>query len=119
MAPVFARADDPQVTHLQFSQLFAKGMATPVPDLAPDVLNATVSRLRATIPPWEVTVSELVPQQIPTLVLTGNFEPMYEEVAQALASLGAEHIRVPGAGHRPQDHPDGAEAMHQFWRRHG
>jgi pimeloyl-ACP methyl ester carboxylesterase len=116
MAPVFARADDPRVTHLQLSQLFAKAMGTPVPDLPPDVLNATVSRLRETIPPWEVTVSELLPQQIPTLVLTGNSEPMYLEVAQALASLGAEHIPVPGAGHRPQDHPGGIEAMQQFWR---
>ena len=88
----------------------------PVPDLPPDALSATVSRLRATIPPWAVAVSELVPQQIPTLVLTGNSEAMYEEVAQALASLGAEHIRLAGAGHRPQDHPDGVQAMQEFWR---
>jgi hypothetical protein len=47
------------------SRLFAEAMGTPAPDLAPDVLETTVWRLRSTVPPWEVTVSHLVPSGCP------------------------------------------------------
>lgn len=43
---------------------------------------------------------------MPTLVVTAAWNELYEEVAFALADLGAQHVVLEGHGHRPQDHPD-------------
>ncbi|WP_426996112.1 alpha/beta fold hydrolase [Pseudarthrobacter sp. N5] len=64
--------------------------------------------------PWEAPLS-IVPG-VPTLVLTGGWEPMYEEVAHYLAATGAIHRTAPGA-HRPQDSAEGAALVKQFLRR--
>ncbi|MHA7271641.1 alpha/beta fold hydrolase [Arthrobacter sp. HLT1-20] len=44
---------------------------------------------------------------VPTTVITGGWEPLYEEVAEYLNATGAQHI-VHRSGHRPQDSSDGA-----------
>lgn len=72
------------------------------------------ARQRMQTPPWEAPL-EIVPG-VPTLVLTGEWEPLYEEVAGFLASTGAEH-RVVGGNHRPQDTDPGQEAITGFLRR--
>ena len=41
---------------------------------------------------------------VPTLVLTGGWEPLYEEIAGYLRETGALH-RIAAGGHRPQDSP--------------
>jgi pimeloyl-ACP methyl ester carboxylesterase len=115
LGPVFALADDHSVSAAEFSRRFAAGMGTQPPDLPPDVLEVTVARLRSIVPPWEVIVDELVPSRVPTLVLTGGSEPMYDEVAMSLVLLGARHVSLDGAGHRPQDRADGVAAMTEFW----
>ena len=117
LGPVFALAADPSVSAAEFSRLFAEAMGTPAPDLAPDVLETTVWRLRSTVPPWEVTVRHLVPSRVPTLVLTGGSDRMYDEVASTLAMLGAEHDVVANAGQRPQDRAEGVEIINRFWQR--
>lgn len=67
------------------------------------------ARLRLQVPPWEAPL-HVVPG-VKTLVLTGGWEPMYEEVAQFFAETGAEHRVVEGAGHRPQDTDEGARLL--------
>lgn len=53
---------------------------------------------------------------VPTLVLTGGWEPLYEEVAGFLVSTGAEHRQV-GGNHRPQDTDAGRQAIREFLAR--
>lgn len=55
----------------------------------------------------------LIVPGVPTLVLTGGWEPLYEEVADYLESTGAKHV-VLRSGHRPQDTTDGAAQIEQF-----
>lgn len=114
LAPVFEHAADPAVSNAEFSRLFAEGMGTPVPDLPPDRLDATVRRLRATTPPWAIQVDPAVPRRVPVLILTGGSDAMFDEIADALAASGAEHRAVPGGGHRPQDRPAGDDAIRRF-----
>lgn len=119
LAPVFATAGDPAVSAVEFSRRFAEGLGTSPADLPPDDLEETVARLRATTPPWEVQVSTLVPGLVPTLVLTGGWSPLFEEVAAALVAAGAQHRVLAGYNHRPQDHPDAVEALADFWADNG
>lgn len=50
---------------------------------------------------------------VPTSVLTGGWEPLYEEAAQYLASTGANHV-LHRSGHRPQDSASGAALIERF-----
>lgn len=50
---------------------------------------------------------------VPTTVLTGGWEPVYEEVAQALATTGARHV-VHRSSHRPHDTAAGAALIAGF-----
>lgn len=68
-------------------------------------------RLRLQVPSWEAPL-HIVPG-VPTLVLTGGWEPLYEEIAGYLRETGALH-RVAAGGHRPHDSPDGDRAIRQF-----
>jgi pimeloyl-ACP methyl ester carboxylesterase len=68
-------------------------------------------RLRLQAPSWEAPL-HIVPG-VPTLVLTGGWEPLYEEIAGYLRETGALH-RVAAGGHRPHDSPDGDRAIRQF-----
>jgi pimeloyl-ACP methyl ester carboxylesterase len=81
-----------------------------------DGAGRNAARLRLQSPPWEAPLS-IVPG-VPTLVLTGGWEPLYEEVAQYLAGTGAIHRVVPG-GHRPHDTPEGAALIRAFLRSAG
>ncbi|MCC3275084.1 MULTISPECIES: alpha/beta fold hydrolase [unclassified Arthrobacter] len=65
-------------------------------------------------PEWDAPL-DIVPG-VPTLVLTGGWEPLYEEVAEFLVSTGAEHLQV-GGNHRPQDTDAGARAIRAFLAR--
>jgi pimeloyl-ACP methyl ester carboxylesterase len=76
----------------------------------PDARRDT-ARLRLQSPPWEAPLS-IVPG-VPTLVLTGGWEPLYEEVAEYLAATGAVHRISPG-GHRPHDTAEGAALIRAF-----
>lgn len=68
-------------------------------------------RLRLQAPSWEAPL-HIVPG-VPTLVLTGGWEPLYEEIAGYLRETGALH-RVAAGGHRPHDSADGDRAIRQF-----
>ncbi|MHA7303975.1 hypothetical protein ACX80E_01820 [Arthrobacter sp. TMN-49] len=50
---------------------------------------------------------------VPTTVITGGWEPLYEEVAEYLSATGAQHI-THRSGHRPQDTFDGAALIEKL-----
>ncbi|MEV7604887.1 alpha/beta hydrolase [Paenarthrobacter sp. NPDC089322] len=79
----------------------------------PDTPEARRSarRLRLQAPPWEAPL-HIVPG-VPTLVLTGGWEPLYEEIAGYLQETGALR-RVAAGGHRPQDSVDGDRTIRSF-----
>ena len=52
---------------------------------------------------------------VPTTVITGGWEPLYEEVAQYLLTTGAQHI-IHRSGHRPQDTVTGAALIEEHLR---
>lgn len=68
-------------------------------------------RLRLQAPSWEAPL-QIVPG-VPTLVLTGGWEPLYEEIAGYLRETGAHHTTAPG-GHRPHDSPEGDRIIRSF-----
>ncbi|BCW67469.1 hypothetical protein NicSoilB4_22320 [Arthrobacter sp. NicSoilB4] len=68
-------------------------------------------RLRLQAPPWEAPL-QIVPG-VPTLVLTGGWEPLYEEIAGYLRETGALH-RIAAGGHRPQDSAEGNRVIRTF-----
>ncbi|NQD88810.1 alpha/beta hydrolase [Paenarthrobacter sp. CM16] len=68
-------------------------------------------RLRLQAPPWDAPL-HIVPG-VPTLVLTGGWEPLYEEIAGYLQETGALR-RVAAGGHRPQDSLDGDHIIRSF-----
>ena len=68
-------------------------------------------RLRLQAPVWEAPL-HIVPG-VPTLVLTGGWEPLYEEIAGYLRETGALH-RIAAGGHRPQDSAEGDHAIRAF-----
>ncbi|WP_026555255.1 alpha/beta fold hydrolase [Arthrobacter sp. 35W] len=87
---------------------------------APGALNnesaaRAARRLRLQAPPWEAPL-HIVPG-VPTLVLTGGWEPLYEEIAHYLAGTGAVH-RTTAGGHRPHDTAEGAALIKDFITAH-
>ena len=74
------------------------------------------ARIHLQAPQWEAPL-HIVPG-VPTLVLTGGWEPLYEEIAEYLTTTGAVHRMAPG-GHRPHDGPQGAELIADFIAAHG
>jgi len=64
--------------------------------------------------PWRHAVDTGCLSETRTLVLTGAWNDEYEEVAEALVELGAEHAVLPGHGHRVLDHPDCSERIRAF-----
>ena len=118
LAPVFALADDPQVSSRDFLERFAAGMGSPPPELDDDTCQDVAARVRATPAPWEITLRADTLRLVPTLVITGDQWPVYTEVAEALAAKGAEHLVLPATGHRPQDTEAGAAAIRAFHTKH-
>ena len=48
---------------------------------------------------------------VPTLVITGGWNALYDEVAAALVEAGARHVVLPGFEHRPQDHEQASRIL--------
>lgn len=115
MSPVFAAADDRSVSWREFSRLFAEGMDASVPDVPDEVLEREVAKLRALHPPWGTGVSAEAGLPVPTLVVTGGWSALYDEVADSMVSLGAEKVVLSGHGHRPQDADGANELLRRFW----
>ena len=67
--------------------------------------------------PWGFELNATLPDLPPTLVITGGWWAGYEAIAHALVERGAEHVKLSGAGHRPQDLPDFTRMLDD-WQSH-
>lgn len=74
----------------------------------------TATRWAETNVPWGHGVRPEMLTGVPTLIITGGWNPEYEAIAQVLAAQGAEHAVLSGAGHRPQDAPGFADLIAGF-----
>lgn len=106
MAPVFMAATDPSVTDLEFSALFAATSGLAVPSLAAGELALQAARLRTLASPWNTGIDPSLGVPVRCVVVTSASSALYEDVAEALVVLGAQHLILPGSGHRPQDGVD-------------
>lgn len=112
MQPLLERRH--QLTDHDFQREFVRRVyATDLRDPATAEEKRSATRLRLQAPSWEAPL-HIVPG-VPTLVLTGGWEPLYEEIAGYLRETGAWHRTSPG-GHRPQDTPEGDAAIRSFIR---
>lgn len=111
MAPVFESATDPSVSDLEFSALFAAASGLPVPNLPAGELALQAARLRTLASPWNTGIDPSLGLPVRCVVVTSANSALYEEVAEALVALGAQHLILPGTGHRPQDSADVTELI--------
>ncbi|MBG6217552.1 pimeloyl-ACP methyl ester carboxylesterase [Arthrobacter sp. CAN_A6] len=112
VAPLFARQDT--LTDEEFLQRFVRlTLSSEAEPPTTSEARRNARRLRLQAPPWTAPL-HIVPG-IPTLVLTGGWEPLYEEVAEYLAGTGAQH-RITAGGHRPHDTAEGDAVVRGFIR---
>ncbi|ALV45704.1 hypothetical protein MB46_09610 [Arthrobacter alpinus] len=112
--PLFARSAELTDTAFsaEFRRLTASMAGTAAVRTVPAESSARIAaRIHLQAPQWEAPL-HIVPG-VPTLVLTGGWEPLYEEIAEYLATTGALHRMAPG-GHRPHDTPAGAAMITEF-----
>lgn len=101
-----------QVSDEDFQREFVRRMfATDLHEPATPEEKRSARRLRLQAAAWEAPL-HIVPG-VPTMVLTGGWEPLYEEIAGYLRETGALH-RIAAGGHRPQDSVDGDRAIRSF-----
>lgn len=116
MTPVFMRCEDSAISDATFAEMFLLAMGVE-PKGTAEQLEAEGELLRAIVPPWKFELDPTVPSRTPTLIVTGAGDPMYGEIAEAIAEEGAEHVELEGTGHRPQDDRRATEHMKDFWIR--
>src|SRR5665647_3570818 len=51
----------------------------------------------------------------PTLVVTGGWNALYDEVAETLVEAGARRVVLAGYEHRPQDHEQASRLLLEHW----
>ncbi len=84
-----------------------------------DAERAVAEHWAQTPLPWGNGLREGMLQGTPLLVATGGWNDEYEHIAQHLVTLGAEHVVLRGAEHRPQDLPEFPTAVDDFIARLG
>lgn len=114
MSAVFALVDDATVDDAAFATAFLERLGATPPDPA-DPQTAAFGRRIRTTPPWSEPLDRAVVARVPTLVLTGGWNDLYDEVADALCAAGAHRAVLTGHGHRPQDHPDADALLLEHW----
>ncbi|MGX1160610.1 alpha/beta hydrolase family protein [Arthrobacter sp. SLBN-100] len=103
-----------QMSDQDFQREFVRRVyATDLQQPATAEEKRSARRLRLQAPAWEAPL-HIVPG-VPTLVLTGGWEPLYEEIAGYLRETGALH-RTAAGGHRPHDSPEGDRIIRSFIR---
>ncbi|MCO4238763.1 alpha/beta fold hydrolase [Pseudarthrobacter raffinosi] len=101
-----------QLSDEDFQREFVRRMfAADLQEPATPEEKRSARRLRLQAPSWEAPL-HIVPG-VPTMVLTGGWEPLYEEIAGYLQETGALH-RIAAGGHRPQDSAEGDRAVRSF-----
>lgn len=72
-------------------------------------------RVRAVPPPWNYVYDASFITAVPTLVITGGWNALYEEVAAALVEAGARRAVLAGYEHRPQDPEQASRLLLEHW----
>lgn len=106
----------PTMTGAQF--LVALYTAFGITDPQPPVTRAALvaaERMRLQRAPWDAELNSAVFSDIPTLVITGNWNAEYEELAVRLVELGATHRHVEGFRHNPERAPGFNDLLASFW----
>ncbi|MDQ0923032.1 pimeloyl-ACP methyl ester carboxylesterase [Pseudarthrobacter sp. W1I19] len=112
MQPLFDARN--QMSDQDFQREFVRRVyATDLQQPATVEEKRSARRLRLQAPAWEAPL-HIVPG-VPTLVLTGGWEPLYEEIAGYLRETGALH-RTAAGGHRPHDSAEGDRIIRSFIR---
>lgn len=83
---------------------------SPTAPMTPAELVAA-ERFRLLVPPWTYEVPSATFAAVDTLVVTADWNQEYEDIAAALAALGAEHRHLGGYGHRVVDHPAASDLI--------
>lgn len=113
MAPAFALACT-GIDDAALATEFLTAMEAPLP---PQPMLAPLGeRIRIMPPPWEHQVDGRFLRLVRTVVVTGAWSPLYDEVARSLAAAGAAHAVIPGHEHRPHDDSSFAELLLAHWR---
>jgi pimeloyl-ACP methyl ester carboxylesterase len=115
MRPVFETATDPTVDDGEFGSRFLDALDAPRPFPPPEVLIEMGRTLRAVPPPWDYGDDSVFLGRVPTLVVTGGWNALYDEVAEALVAAGASRTVLTGHGHRPQDHELAPHVLESHW----
>lgn len=104
MNPVMAAAGEADGATFVVAFLAALTGEAPVPPASEaDLVDA--ERLRMLAPPWSFDLPRDAIAHVPTLVVTGNWNPEYESIAASIVASGGTHLQLEGCGHRVQDHP--------------
>jgi pimeloyl-ACP methyl ester carboxylesterase len=115
MSPVFADASAADVSDSDFATRFLTALGAKPPLPPAPALSAMGRRLRAVPPPWTQPSDVSFIAAVPTLVVTGGWNALYEEVATSLAHAGARHELLTGNEHRPQDHELACQLLRAHW----
>lgn len=115
MSTVFALADDPAVDDVAFATVFLERLGGTPPDPDDPETAELGRRVRTAPPPWAEPLDPAAVGRVPTLVLTGGWNALYDEVADALCTAGARRAVLTGHGHRPHDHPDADALLLEHW----
>ena len=116
MEPFWTRSDDADLSDGEFAGHFLVAFGYPRPPRDDAGAIAFGRRLRDAAPAWSFDLDTGVCARIPTLVVTGGWHPIYEDIAAALAGAGAAQATLPGTEHRPQDDPAANALLSDFWR---
>lgn len=119
MSAVLADVANPRVRDGELAVRYLTALGAPgaaIADAGDPSLRSLGRRLRRSTPPWDVPLDRATPARVPTLVVTGGWSPLYEEVAASLAAAGARRQLLAGYGHRVQDHPDASAVLAGHWR---
>jgi pimeloyl-ACP methyl ester carboxylesterase len=101
---------EPPLTRAAFEQLAVSAASEPEGE-APADLEAALR------PPWEAEpdLEAVAGAGVPALVVSGDHEPVLEEVCDSLATrLAAQRERLPGAGHAVQRTPEFNGRLERF-----
>jgi len=115
MSPVFEDASKAAVSDGEFATrfLFALGAEPPFPP--EPALSALGRRVRAVPTPWSYVYDASFISAVPTLVITGGWNALYDEVAETLVEAGARRVVLAGYEHRPQDHEQASRLLLEHW----
>jgi hypothetical protein len=117
MAPVFELAGDSSAADGEFAVRFLSALGAPAGEAGDPAMQDMGQRLRSTPPPWTYGGDLSVLGNVDVLVITGEWSPLYDEVARALQAAGADWNVLPGYGHRPQDHPEATPRIVEHLRK--